>query len=66
MAGIRKGQWAQEDALDNGEDGSGGADAEGEHEDCGDGEAGGFAELPQDESEIEQEILHVAPRRGSK
>ncbi len=51
--GIREGQRAQQNALDDGEDRGGGAYAECEHEDGGDGEAKRFAQLAQGKLQIE-------------
>ena len=48
----------EQDAVDNAEDGGGGADAEHEREHRGDDEAGRFAELAEGEAEILHERVH--------
>jgi hypothetical protein len=45
--GVGNGKVAHEDGVDEGEDGSVGANAESQGEDGGGGEAGGFLQLPQ-------------------
>ena len=60
--GIRK--RAQQDAVDDAEDDGIGADADGEGEQNGDGESGGFAQAAEDELEIGEERLDAGPLPG--
>ena len=54
---LWEGQRAQKDGVDEGEDGGVGSDAEGERENGGDGEAGGFAELPEAEADVAADLF---------
>src|SRR5256885_10116124 len=54
VIGLRIRQRAEKDAVDNAEDGSGCADAEGERQDGGDGERMVFVEKPQGEAKVLQ------------
>ena len=58
MVGLGKRERAEEDGVDEGEDGGGGADAEGEGEDGKGGEAGMLAELAEGETEVLGEEVH--------
>src|SRR6202012_1216547 len=53
--GVLVGIGMEKDGVDDAEDGGGGADAEGEGEDCGEGETGGFAELAEGEAGVGEE-----------
>jgi hypothetical protein len=50
--GVAVGVRVDEDGVDDGEDGGGGADAEGEREDGGEGECGAFAEFAEGVAEV--------------
>ena len=60
--GIGEGQWTQQDSFDDGEDRGGGADAEREHEDGGDGEAERLLQLAEGKLKIKKDFLHALPR----
>jgi hypothetical protein len=51
---MREGEGAQEHAFDDGEDGGGGADAEGQHEDGGERETGRFGEVANGDLQVTQ------------
>lgn len=54
-AGVFVRVGIEEDGVDNAEDGGGCSDAEGERENCGGGEGGGFAELAEGEERVGEE-----------
>jgi hypothetical protein len=58
--GILERKWAEQDALDEREDGGGGTDARGQGEDDSQGEAGCFAQLTNCEPEILCERVHAS------
>ena len=58
------GEWVDEDGVDDAEDGTGGADAEGEREDGRENEAGALAEFAGGVLEVGEERLHVGTSRG--
>jgi hypothetical protein len=51
---VREGEGAQEHTFDDGEDGGGGADAEGQHEDGGERETGRFGEMANGDLQVTQ------------
>ena len=64
--GVANRKRAQQDSVDEAEDGGVGADAEGESENGDGGEAWRLAEHPQPESEVLKKGLHVASRLSAK
>lgn len=60
-AGIGIGQRAEEHLIDDGEHGRVDADAEGQGENCGQGESGGLDELPQRVLNVVPEHYFVSP-----
>ena len=63
-AAVAVGEGLEEDAVDYGEERGGGSDAEGQGQDGGEGEAGGFAELAKAVTEILEDGVHRLPRMG--
>ena len=57
-AAVAVGKGLEEDAVDDAEEGGGGSDAEGQGEDCGEGEAGGLAELAETVTDVLEERVH--------
>ena len=57
--GVAIGEGIDEDGVDDGEDGGGGADAEGEREDGGGGEGGAFAEFAEGVAEVGEHVSLV-------
>src|ERR1035438_7404283 len=55
---IRKRQGPQQNPFNDGEDRRGCADPKGQHQHRGNCESWGFAQLPKNETKIEEEILH--------
>ncbi len=58
LAAVAVGEGLQEDAVDEAEDGGGGADADGKGEDGGEGEAGGAADLAEGVAEVLCKVRH--------
>jgi hypothetical protein len=61
-AAVAVGEGLEEDAVDYAEESGGGSDAEGEGEDCSEGEAGGFAELAKAVANVLEDGVHRLPR----
>ena len=64
LAAVGVGEGLEEDAVDDAEDGGGGADAQGQGEDRGEREAGRLPQLPERIEQILSQVLHRELQRN--